>query len=200
MFNLLEKLTHEFEYPGLMEDRDPNNHYPKTMFGYIRSDYADGRWWNKFQPLQENLESPELVEEFNSVYAAFCQAFPSLDSMSDYCESHFQKISETEFNAFADMEYGYYWFRMITREEDCNLYLHCFSKAEILARYKYPETLKYISFEVWESSTSPTEEGTYLTTVAFYIDAEKYVEDAKKEGKSCLIKGITPKNEKIVFI
>ena len=135
----IEKLTSKNPCPQAWQDKSENG-YPKSEMGYFRCDYDGYKWWNTVWPINRELETPELIREFDSLYDSFRQVFPSREAMTIYCRSHAEPTSDsTEYNAYLELEHGFYWFRMITRKGDYNLYLHCISKAALAASGK-PDT------------------------------------------------------------
>ena len=135
----IEELTSKNPCPQAWQDKGENG-YPKSEMGYFRCDYDGYKWWNTVWPVNRELETPELIREFDSLYDSFRQMFPSREAMAIYCRSHAEPTSDsTEYNAYLELEHGFYWFRMITRKGDYNLYLHCISKAALAASGK-PDT------------------------------------------------------------
>ena len=123
-----ERMTNICPFADAWQDKDETR-YPKSEVGYIRADYED-RWWNTVWPIHRQLETPELVREFDAVYAAFCREFPDFHAVCDFCRTSAEPTSsDTEYNAYLEGEHGVYWFRFITRYRDYNLYLHCLSRA-----------------------------------------------------------------------
>ena len=105
--------------------------YPKSELGYIRAYIKDGRWWNTFFPVHWELHTPELVEEFEQVYAEFTKEFLTLGAVIRYVVHEAEKLDNDpdEGNAYLELKHGLYWLRMITRKGDYNLYLTCLSRA-----------------------------------------------------------------------
>jgi hypothetical protein len=102
---------------------------PKSELAYFRCDNDGYRWWNTVWHIHPELETPGLVKEFDGVYEAFTEAFPTLQEMTRFCMSKLDPLSDsTEYDAFLELEHGNYWLRMITRKGDYNLYLHCYAK------------------------------------------------------------------------
>lgn len=127
----IEKLLNKNPCPEAWQDKGENE-YPKSEMGYFRCDYDGYKWWNTVWPVNRELETPELIREFDSLYDDFLKVFPSREAMGVYCRSHAEATSDpTEFNAYLELEHGFYWLRMITRKGDYNLYLHCLSKAAL---------------------------------------------------------------------
>lgn len=78
--------------------------------------------------------------EFDSLYVAFLKTFPTRDAMRVYCEAHAERTTDgTEYNAYVELEHGFYWLRMIPRKGDYNLYLHCISKAALAPKSGGPK-------------------------------------------------------------
>lgn len=115
-------------FPQVFDDLDVNKR-PKAEIGYFRADHDGSHWWNTVWPAyHKELETPELIDEFNTVYETFIETFPTLSDMKDYCLEYAEPTEDpTEFNAYLELKHGWYWLRLITRR-DYNLYLHCYSK------------------------------------------------------------------------
>ena len=127
----IEKLSNKNPCPEAWKDKGEDG-YPKSEMGYFRCDYDGYKWWNTVWPINHELETPELIREFDSLYDSFRQVFPSREAMAIYCRAQAEPTSDSsEYNAYLELEYGFYWFRMITRKGDYNLYLHCISKAAL---------------------------------------------------------------------
>ena len=128
---LVDRLITENPCPEAWQDVDETRH-PRAEVGYIRADHDGHHWWNTIWPIHRDLATPEIAVEIDEVYDAFMKGFRTLNEMRKYCLERAQKTSDgTEFNAWLEMPLGYYWLRMITRERDYNLYLHCISKAAL---------------------------------------------------------------------
>lgn len=131
--NIIDKLTKICPFPSIWEDKDENGR-PRSELGYIRADHDGYRWWNTVWPVNKGLNDDDLIDEFDAVYNAFTEAFPSRTAMERYCMRELEPASTegTEYNAYLDLDGpGFYWLRMITRKGDYNLYLHCYSKKAI---------------------------------------------------------------------
>lgn len=128
---LSEKLTAHCPYPRMWDaDNCDNTEKPVSELGYFRCDYDGYQWHNTAWPVHSNLFTQELASELDAVYDAFCRSFKTLTAMSKWCHLFGGKTGAyDEFNAYYEGELGFYWFRMITRRGDYNLYLHCYSKA-----------------------------------------------------------------------
>ena len=133
--NLKDKLVASCPYPRLWDaDNCDETGKPVSELGYFRCDH-DGYWWhNTVWPVHDNLRTPELVAEFDAVLDAFRRAFKDLRTMSKWCSANAGKTgSYDEYNAYYEGEHGFYWFRMITRRGDYNLYLYCYSNQAMKA-------------------------------------------------------------------
>lgn len=127
--DIKDKLTKTCCFPTVFDKKGKDGR-PRSELAYYRCDHDGFRWWSTLWPVNVELETPELIAEFDAVYAAFVTAFPTLADLKDYCVQNLMPTSDpTEFNAFLDLDGpGRYWLRMITRDHDYNLYLHCMSK------------------------------------------------------------------------
>ena len=119
--NLSGKLTKTCPCPDAW-DRKNERGYSAAELEYFRCDYDGYRWWDTVWPINPEVETPELTEEFDAVLEAFKETFPTLDDLKDYCHKHLlPHPSPIEFNVWLDLDGpGYY-----------NLYLHCLSKAAL---------------------------------------------------------------------
>ena len=129
--HMKERMTARCAYPRLWDAENcDDTGYPVSELGYFRCD-NDGYWWhNTVWPLHQDISTPELTDEFNAVLDAFRRSFKDLSAMRKWCYASAARTGDyDEFNAYYEGEHGFYWFRMITRRGDYNLYLHCFSKA-----------------------------------------------------------------------
>ena len=135
MISWINKLTNDNPYPQATEDKAENG-YAKSELAYFRADYDGNKWWSTVWPINRDLESTELVKEVDSLFADILNEFPDLKTMTSYCHTHFEDPwDKTVFDYYLELEYGFYWLKMITRKGDYNLYLHCFSKADMTERY-----------------------------------------------------------------
>lgn len=117
--------------PQAWEDVDETGR-PRAEVGYIRADHDRYRWWNTVWPVHRELTTTEIAAEIDSVYDAFIREFPDLTAVSRFCREQAESTScDTEFNAYLEMPLAFYWLRLITRQGDYNLYLHCVSKAAL---------------------------------------------------------------------
>ena len=138
--NLIDKLTAENPCPEAWENKDENGR-PRSELGYIRADHDGHRWWNTVWPVHnDELFTPELAKEFDGVYDAFIEAFPNLAALQRFCGDKAEATADsTEFNVYLEEPLGFYWFRLITRKGDYNLYLHCISKAALQSKTGGPK-------------------------------------------------------------
>ena len=103
--------------------------YPGTMLGYFRADHDGCSWWSTANLVNNGLYTEALNKESAMVLASFKEAFKSRAEMAGWCRDHAKRTADdTEFDAFLELEHGYYWFHMITRPGDYNLYLYTFSR------------------------------------------------------------------------
>lgn len=107
----------------------------KLKIGHMRADYANGRWYNTVWPCHEELCTQGVAKEIDWVYDQLIgkQCFPDLMAMKQFCYSHPEAAvgerDQDEFNFFYVGECCDYWLRLITRNNDYNLYLSAFAKA-----------------------------------------------------------------------
>lgn len=125
-----DKLKTKCSFMDAWQNRQ-GERYPKCEFGYIRAYIKDGSWWNTFFPIHWELQTPELMKEFEQVYAEFKKEFPTLGSVVQYVEREAESFEDdsTEGNAYLELKHGLYWLRLITCKGDYNLYLTCLSHA-----------------------------------------------------------------------
>lgn len=131
--DIKKELTAGCLFPPVWSHKDENGNAVSEM-GYIRADNDGYRWWNTVWPVNKALETDDLIDELDKVYDAFIAAFPTLASLRRYCKEHLITMgsTDTEYNAFLDLGGpGLYWLRLITREKDYNMYLHCYSKQAV---------------------------------------------------------------------
>lgn len=129
---LSEKMNARCLYPRLWDAVNcDDTRKPVCELGYFRCD-NDGYWWhNTVWPVHWDISTPELIAEFDAVLDAFRRSFKDLAAMRKWCYANAGRCGgcDDEFNAYYEGTHGFYWFRMITRRGDYNLYLHCYSKA-----------------------------------------------------------------------
>jgi len=128
--NLKNKLLATCPHPRLWDAANcDDTRKPVSEMGYFRCDNDGYRWYNTVWPVHKDLYTQELGAEFDAVYDAFCRSFKDRQAMSKWCSANAGKTGAyDEYNAYYEGDHGFYWFRMITRRGDYNLYLHCFSK------------------------------------------------------------------------
>ena len=127
---LQDKLSAICPYPRLWDEANcDETGKPVSEVGYLRCDHDGYVWRSTAWPVHNDLLTPDLLVEFNAVMDAFRRAFKDRHAMSRWCSTHAGKTGDdSEYNAYYIGDNGFYWFRMITRRGDYNLYLHCFSK------------------------------------------------------------------------
>lgn len=59
---------------------------------------------------------------------------------------------------------------------------------------------KYIGFNIYECPKNPNEKGKYIGKTPIFEQAEKVCENAKAEGKSYFIKGVTPDGQEVLLL
>ena len=132
MYNIKSHLKKACPFTHVYDDKGPDGR-PASEIGYIRADFDGYRWWSSSWAVHPDLETPQILREFDAVCKAFFEAFPSLEALKEYCEKKTAQTPDpTEFNAYLNLEYGYYWLRMITREKDYNLYLRCYKRNHVV--------------------------------------------------------------------
>lgn len=133
--DLKKLMTGTCPFPQVFDNKDKaKDNRPESELAYFRCDYDGYRWWNTVWPVNKALETDDLIDEMDAVYDAFIAAFPTLASLRRYCKEHLITMgsTNTEYNAFLDLGGpGLYWLRLITREKDYNMYLHCYSKQAV---------------------------------------------------------------------
>lgn len=117
-------LSRYCDFSGAWKDRTPRG-YPVSEMGYTRSDFDGQKWWTSPFPLDDKLETPERARELDVVTSKLMEAFPSLDSLGDFCELFAEDLRrDNEYNLYYKGRYANYWIRCIIRERDYNLYVH----------------------------------------------------------------------------
>ena len=129
--HLSDKLMNKNIHPEIWNDLG-DSRYPACELGYFRCDHDGHTWWNKVFPVNNSLYSKALGDEFDMVYKSFTKSFKDRHAMAKWCNICAEPTADdTEFNAYLELNHGYYWFRMITRRGDYNLYLHCYDRREM---------------------------------------------------------------------
>lgn len=107
----------------------------KLKIGHIRADYANGRWYNTIWPCHDELCTSEIAKEIDRVYEELIssQCFPDLMALKQFCYSHPEAAvgeqDQDEYNLYLVGQHCDFWLRLITRNNDYNLYLSAFVKA-----------------------------------------------------------------------
>lgn len=134
--NLKDRLTNVNPFSAIYEPQygatysGHSGYFPKCEIGYMRAYYQGKRLWNSCFPLTNEYNTPELIREFDEVYEAFHESFPTFEEFRDYCWSHAEPTASTfEYNLYLVGEFGSYWLRCIMLKGEYNLYIHCYSNA-----------------------------------------------------------------------
>lgn len=134
--NLKEKLTIKCPCPEAWskEKRDKQD-FSKAEMGYFRCDYDGYRWQTSIWPVHKEIEEKDLIDEFDSVLAAFRETFPTLADLKKYCRKSLPTSNDpVVYDVYLDLDGpGYYWIRIRLIPHDYNLYLHCISKNALTA-------------------------------------------------------------------
>lgn len=105
--------------------------HPISLVAYSRSDYDGRKWWTTRFPDEKMCLAPELgreIDSFQSQLLALSE-FKTLRAMERICQLYAQPTSvRTEFNLYAETAHFHIWLRLITREQDYNLYTYFFAK------------------------------------------------------------------------
>ena len=137
--NIINALKVNCSFPEVFEEiENPGELSPqyRRKIVHLRADYDGRKWWNTVWPMHDELATPEIRREIDTVYAALTQkdAFTDLAALKSFCHSHPQaRVNESaddEFNFYMEGELCLYWLRFITRSKDYNLYLHAFLKSD----------------------------------------------------------------------
>lgn len=137
---ILGELTTICPFPEAFEDVDdtegPGEGLPRRKIGYIRADYDNYRWWNTVWPIHWELATDEVKLEMDRTYEMLTagDALHNLDALRRFCWAHPEarasEESDDEFNFYLVGEACDFWVRLITRDEDYNLYLSAYAKAD----------------------------------------------------------------------
>ena len=134
---ILKKLTSVCSFPELFHETEPikGNIYnaPPSKIAHIRADYDGWRWWNTIWPCHDELATPEIKREIDTVYEALTakETFYDLAALTRFCESHPEACvgeQRTEYNFYLEGKLCDYWLRLITRRRDYNIYLNAYVK------------------------------------------------------------------------
>ena len=107
----------------------------KLKIGHMRADYANGRWYNTIWPCHDELCTLEIAREIDRVYEELIssQCFSDLMALKQFCYSHPEAAvgeqDQDEYNFYLVGQHCDFWLRLITRNNDYNLYLSAFAKA-----------------------------------------------------------------------
>lgn len=107
----------------------------KLKIGHMRADYANGRWYNTIWPCHDELCTPKIAKEIDSVYEELIssQCFLDLIALKQFCYSHPEAAvgeqDQDEYKFYLVGQHCDFWLRLITRNNDYNLYLSAFVKA-----------------------------------------------------------------------
>lgn len=107
----------------------------RLKIGHIRADYANGRWYNTIWPCHDELCTSEIAKEIDRVYEELIssQCFADLMALKQFCYSHPEAAvaeqDQDEYNFYLVGQNCNFWLRLITRNNDYNLYLSAFVKA-----------------------------------------------------------------------
>lgn len=134
--SILSHLQNECPFQEVFKDIETINGCTafRRKIGHIRADYDGYQWWNSVWPCHDELCTPEIAKEIDTVYEQLLskEAFHTLRAMKEFCYTHLQAAvneqSQDEFNFYYTGERCYFWIRCITRSGDYNLYLHAFTK------------------------------------------------------------------------
>jgi len=126
--NLKDKLT---IVPVPVLDKDDTG-YPANMMGYYRM-YYKGNWWGTAFRIHKDLETPDLVSEFDSVIYAFRDTFKDLTSLKRYCRENAKDVLSDwcgydRWVLYLTLDNGVHEFDVRTMPGDYNLYLRCYKK------------------------------------------------------------------------
>ena len=105
--------------------------YPVSLVAYSRSDYDGRQWWTNWFGRPEDKPDKELSQEIDAFQNALMKLpeFHTLRDMRRMCGLFASPTSEkTEFNLYSETDNYYIWLRLITREQDYNLYVHYYLK------------------------------------------------------------------------
>ena len=137
---ILNKLTVECPFIEVFGDTESSDDgiisYPRRKIMHFRADYNGYRWYNTIWPHHDELATPEMKREIDAIYDALTakDALADLPALREFCQSHMEACVDREFRA----EYNFYlrgelcdyWVRLITRENDYNMYLSAYAKKE----------------------------------------------------------------------
>lgn len=133
--NIINALEVNCPFPEVFhekeEPKDIGSRYRRKLV-HIRADYDGSKWWNTIWSCHDELATPEIRREIDTVYEALVSkdAFADLETLRSFCHEFPHALAnETatdEYNFYMESVYCGYWLRCITRDRDYNLYLHAF--------------------------------------------------------------------------
>ncbi len=107
--------------------------HPVSEVAYSRSGYDGHQWWRTWFPSGEEHPESALIKEIDQFSNTLMELpeLKSLNAMGRMCRSCAQTSSDsTEFNLYSETKHFYIWIRLITREQDYNLYVHFYLKSQ----------------------------------------------------------------------
>lgn len=135
---ILGRLKTVCPFPKVFEDVDdtdgPSKGEPRRKIGHIRADYDNYRWWNTAWGSHWDLATTQVKAEIDHTYEALTanDALRDLNALRRFCWTHPEArcspLADDEFNFYLLGESCDFWVRLITREQDYNLYLHAYAK------------------------------------------------------------------------
>lgn len=141
--NILRQLKTDCSFPWAFKDLERGEdgflNVPRRKIGHIRADYNGYRWQNTVWPCHPSLATEEISAEIDRTYDALTSedALKDLSALVRFCEAHPEACVDRQFRQeysfFLEGEYCDFWVRLITREQDYNLYLNAFIKAGVEA-------------------------------------------------------------------
>lgn len=110
-------------------DCDSNVEQPRKKVGHYRALYRKSCWNDEYCPCRNELKDKTLMTESLEVLSELKKMFPDLNELRDYCKSgNAEKIGDEEYNCYYNGEYGNYWIRLNTWNDDYNIYCHIYVK------------------------------------------------------------------------
>lgn len=158
--NIINALEVNCHFPEIFEEKEPGGQYRNKLV-HIRADYDGFKWWNTVWPCHDELATPEIRREVDTVYKALVskEVFADLETLRSFCSEFPQALAnETatdEYNFYLESVHCGYWLRCITRAKDYNLYLHAFLLTDP-ARQTYFEFLDELEalHPTWDTERS----------------------------------------------
>lgn len=151
-----DKITNALEitcpFPHFFDEVEEHHQFGsgyRRKIVHIRADYDGRKWWNTIWPYHDELATPEIRREVDTIYEALIskEAFPNLDALRSFCAASPQALANeratNEYNFYLESVYCGYWLRCITRDNDYNLYLHAFLLSDSTRQmYSYLDELE----------------------------------------------------------